>query len=233
MNCATECVRRTGIFIIVLLIIPGVLAAQQFRVEGDLGFNLFSLSDPVFESSLDTGENVEADLSHGTGLSFGAYGGIDVGGIEIGGEFFYAKSDGDTSDLSFDGVTDPDTAGSYDFSYFKIGPQFRYYFESANPQVEPFFGGALSYVGATVDIDDPALKVKQGYLDIGILGGATYWVQENFYVGGVGRIDYFAQIKDDSLSGIEVQPGTFADFNEITTSGWMPFSIFFIVGTRL
>ena len=124
----------------------------------------------------------------------------------------------------------PDSAGSYDFSFFKVGPVVRYYFGSANPEVVPYAGAAVDYVSATVDINDPSLKISQSYLDIGVFGGANYWLEENFYIGGMARIDYYACIGDDSISGVDIEGDT-VNFEKITTDGWMPLSIFFTVGT--
>ena len=237
MKRVTKCGKLAVILIVAFLIIPGVLTAQQFRAEGQAGLNLFSLSDPVFSATVDSAAvggtaDFEADLDHKSALQIGAYGGYDLGGIEIGAEVHFSSSGGDTNDFSVDGTTAPDTAGDYDFKYFKVGPVLRYYFASANPQIVPFAGAAVDYANATSDSneEDVSLEISQGYLGIGLFGGANYWVQDNLYVGGMARVDYYTTISDDSVSVADFF-GDPADFTGITSSGWMPLSIFFVVGT--
>ncbi len=235
MKSITYCGRPATILFALLFTISGVLSAQEFRVEGEIGVNLFSFSDPVFTSDVESdmlgkGE-VEADLTHDISLGFGAYGGVNFDGFEVGLELSYVGSGGDTSNLEVDGDSIPDSSGNYDFSYYKIGPVFRYYIPLENPLFEPFAGTAVDYVGATIDIDDPSIKVSQDYINIGVFGGAAYWVQEQLYVGGMARFDYYRTIQDDSITGIEVDTDVEADFKNIKTDGWMPFTIYFVVGT--
>lgn len=244
MICFTECrkLAKKVLIIIVLLTVPGMLTAQQFRVEGEVGLSLFNISDPVLESNLEVTSSpfiplgpadVEIDLTHKNPFFIGVYGGYIIGPLEIGGELHFTNSKGNSNDIQFDGETQPDTAGKYDFSIFKIGPVIRYYFNNANPQIEPFAGASVSYASTTIDIDDPSLKVEQTYLDIGIFGGAHYWMEENFYIGGMARIDIFNTIEDDSLTGVLIEVDSYGDFNDITTDGWTPLSLFFVIGTKL
>ena len=227
------------LIVIVLISVPGMLTAQKFRVEGEAGLALFSISDPVLEAKVDiegmgSGFDSEIDLAHKTPFFIGAYAGYTLGALEIGGELLFTDSKGSSNSVVIDNTTLEDSAGRYDISIFKIGPVIRYYFKNANPQIEPFGGASVSYASATIDISDPPLKIEQSYLNIGIFGGALYWMQENFYVGGTARIDIYNTIEDDSLSGIVIdEDGTRADFYEITTDGWTPLSLFFVIGTRL
>lgn len=236
MHHSSNCGRfaRNVLILLIVLAVPGFLSAQQFRVEGVAGFNLFSLSDPELETktSGDISGTTTSDLTYDTLFQIGVYGGYNLGVIEIGGEFLFTSGGGETADIAVDGTTIPDSAGSYDYSFYKIGPVLRYYFTSTNPQIVPFAGAALNYVGATVDINDPNLKFTQGYLDIGAFGGANYWL-DGFYIGGIARVDYFMTIADDSITGVEVDTGINADFSEITTDGWVPLSIYFTIGTKL
>lgn len=220
------------LFILIVLSVPGTLVAQQYRIEGSAGFNLFSLSDPILKAKVDSTFDMESDLTFDTMFMVGVYGGYDIGNLEMGAEFFFTSSGGKTTDIILDGITLTDSAGKFDYGFFKIGPVVRYYFESSNPEILPFAGGALDYVSATVEVRDPSLKFKQGYISVGIFGGANYYIQDNLYIGGMARIDYYTTISDDSIPNVDFGIGT-GDVSKITTSGWTPLSVFFVIGTKL
>ena len=228
------------LIIIVLLVVPGIVSAQNFRIEGEAGLSLFNFSDPILEADLEgfegawiPYEKMEIDLTHKNSFFIGAYGGYILGPVEIGGELSFTNSKGTSADIRYDTNTDPDTAGRYDFKFFKIGPVIRYYFNNANPQIEPFAGATVSYVGASIDIDDPSLKIEQTYLDIGFLGGALYWMEENFYIGGMARIDIYKTNGTDDVLNMDVDAPDNVDILNITTNGWTPLSLFLVIGTKL
>ena len=95
MEKTTNCGKlvRNVFIILIVLALPGALFAQQFRVEGTAGFNIFSLSDPELESeaSGDIDATVTSDLSYDAMLHFGVYGGMDLGSMEVGAEFQLAS----------------------------------------------------------------------------------------------------------------------------------------------
>jgi hypothetical protein len=228
-----------GLLIAAFLAFLAVPGYTQFAIEGDLGLNLFSIASPTMETTWYLGGTVKAgdieiDLSIPTMLAFGAYGGYGFGNMEVGAEFAFFKGSGDSKDVKVDGVVQPDTAGDFDIQYIRIGPVLRYYIQTANAKLVPLVGAAVDYIAAKVDIDEPSVQFNQGYLDIGAFGGVLYFIQPKLYVGGVVRFDYFLTIvKDEITVDMSGVGGTTSDkLKDITSSGWMPASIYAYIGYR-
>jgi len=227
------------IFVALFLVILTVPGYSQFAIEANLGFNLFSVSDPELKAdasvpAIPLSGTAKGDVTFPTMLAFGAYGGYNLGAFEIGAEFAFFKGEGESKTISIDGNPIPDSAGDFDVQFIRIGPVFRYYFRTANPKLVPLAGAAVDYIMGKVDIPDPPLKFDQGYLDIGAFGGVLYFFQPNIYVGGVVRIDYYLTVgKDEITVEIDLPPVIEGTFKDITTSGWVPASIYAYIGYRL
>ena len=129
------------------------------------------------------------------------------------------------------------TSSNYDANFLKVGPVPRYYFRTSTPKLKPLVGISADYVHAaySFSISDEKFEIKQGYLAGGAFLGVQYFVQEKVYVGGVLRVDYyFVTVVKDELSGFDlVGSGTTDTFKEMTTDGWIPVYVFFILGCQL
>jgi hypothetical protein len=233
MNIISFYREKIGCFVLIVILTiittsPLFSYDQGFSLEAGLGMTLFNFSDPVLKAETDAG-SMKFDLTYKPGFMFGAYGGYSFGNYELGGEICFISGSGSSSNMIVAGVVQLDTAGTYDFSMYRIAPVFRYYFAVEDPTIKPFAGLAVGYANSTVNIDDPAIKFTQGYVDVALLGGAKYFFDEQVYLGGSLRIDLYTTIVKDDIPGV---PGI-DSIRNVSTDGWAPLSLNIFVGYSL
>ncbi len=191
-----------SLFILVVIV---AFPASGF-CEGSVGVELdLSLFQFIGEGSADfKGDNVDqkGDLEFDSDISpgIGIYVNYEGARYFVGGKLFITDVNGD-GEIKSDKFEED---GSVDISMTQVGPWFGYYF--SDKKVRPMILGGLTYNMCKLD----PIGAKEGDIDlmgVHLGGGVKYFINDNFALGGGGRLDYFLTIakyeEDMEIEGFE------------------------------